>query len=268
MPWPSSLARTKNWGTEILTDTDLEGQFDLIINYINDMMSSTTGHKHDATASEGPKILVSDLDLTSAAAGDILYHNGTNLVRLAKGTSLQLLRQNSGLTAPEWASYSGFVTAANALAGSVVQVVNTITGAAQTGSTTLPNDDTIPQNTEGFEVMTLAITPNSATNKLKIDIVAHVSHASDSLDFAAALFQDTTANALAVGSIFQHTAAGNYANPIVFTHYMAAGTTSATTFKVRVGSATAGTVTFNGWSGARKYGGVYASSITISEIKV
>ena len=34
--------------------------------------------------------------------GDVLYHNGTNNVRLAKGTGLQLLRMNSGATAEEW----------------------------------------------------------------------------------------------------------------------------------------------------------------------
>lgn len=43
-----------------------------------------------------------DLQITSEAAGDILYFNGTNWVRLAKGTALQYLRQNAGLTAPEW----------------------------------------------------------------------------------------------------------------------------------------------------------------------
>lgn len=122
MAWPSSLARTKNWSTEILTDSDLEGQFDLIINYINDMMSSTTGHKHDATTAEGPKILVSDLSLTSGAAGDILYHNGTNLVRLAKGTALHHLRMNAGATAPEWAAEVTAATQAEQETGSSTSV--------------------------------------------------------------------------------------------------------------------------------------------------
>ena len=40
--------------------------------------------------------------MTSGAAGDIYYHNGTQLTRLAKGTSGQVLAQNAGLTAPEW----------------------------------------------------------------------------------------------------------------------------------------------------------------------
>ncbi len=40
----------------------------------------------------------------SDAAGDILYYNGTDYVRLAKGSALQQLRINSGATAPEWAT--------------------------------------------------------------------------------------------------------------------------------------------------------------------
>jgi hypothetical protein len=39
--------------------------------------------------------------------GDISYHNGTDNVRLAKGTALQVLRINAGETAPEWATVSG-----------------------------------------------------------------------------------------------------------------------------------------------------------------
>ena len=38
----------------------------------------------------------------SDAAGDVLYYNGTNYVRLPKGTAGQILQINSGATAPEW----------------------------------------------------------------------------------------------------------------------------------------------------------------------
>ena len=56
MGYPTPAARTKNWGTELLTDTDLEGQLDLIIDWINDAQDKSSGHKHDGTTSEGPKI--------------------------------------------------------------------------------------------------------------------------------------------------------------------------------------------------------------------
>lgn len=152
-------------------------------------------------------------------------------------------------------------TAANALAGSVVQVVNYQTGALASGSTTIPDDDTIPQNTEGNEYMTLAITPKSATNKLRIDVVGNFSGLTEVL--AVALFQDSTANALA--STRNLIDSGNSIT-VSFIHYMTAGTTSETTFKVRAGVRT-GTTYLNG-SSTRKHGGVMASSITITEIKV
>lgn len=147
--------------------------------------------------------------------------------------------------------------------GNIVQVVNTQTGAVATGTTQIPFDDTIPQNTEGDQYMTLAITPTSATNKLKIDVVASAS-SSAGATVTAALFQDSTANAVAAISMYQDTAAG--AGLLHFSHYMAAGTVSATTFKLRIGTNGANTVTFNGTSSARNLGGVMASSITITEI--
>lgn len=42
----------------------------------------------------------------STTAGDIIYYNGANHVRLGIGTANQLLRVNTGATAPEWATVS------------------------------------------------------------------------------------------------------------------------------------------------------------------
>jgi hypothetical protein len=157
-------------------------------------------------------------------------------------------------------------TAATALSGSVIQVVNTETGAVASGTTLIPLDDTIPQNTEGDQYMTLAITPNATTNKLKIHVVCVLGASNGSGSFAVCLFQDSTAGALAVVSAVDPSV-NNYNNTVAFTHYMTAGTTSSTTFKVRAGLFFAGTLTFNGVASARKFGGVMASSITIEEIK-
>ncbi len=68
------------------------------------------------------------LTATSQAAGDILYNNATKFVRLGIGTANQLLRTNSGATAPEWAStLSGLTLTA--------PVISTI---SNTGTITLP----------------------------------------------------------------------------------------------------------------------------------
>ena len=150
--------------------------------------------------------------------------------------------------------------------GKIVQVVNVMDGAVATGTTIMPVDDTIPQNTEGVELMTLAITPTNASNKLRIDVVAHINHTDSAAAWrGTALFQDSTANALAAQA---HSAASTFRSVVSFTHYMTAGTTSATTFKVRAGNVNAGTLTFNGHAGSRHFGGVMASSITITEIAV
>ncbi len=150
-------------------------------------------------------------------------------------------------------------------AGTVVQVVTTQTGAVATGATVIPIDDTIPQNTEGDQFMSLSITPTNAEHRLRIDVVLFAcSNASNWI--TTALFQDSTAGALAAFANYQ-TIAGGAANA-VFSHTMRAGTTSSTTFKVRAGrDAAAGTtVTFNGSGGGRLLGGALASSITITEI--
>lgn len=143
----------------------------------------------------------------------------------------------------------------------VVKQVNTQTGASSLGTTTIPIDDTIPQNTEGTEFMTLAITPASATNILKIEVVAFGAPASAQWVIAA-LFQDSTANALASG--FHYSSTGDGGVGIKFSYEMVAGTTSATTFKVRIG-ASSGNYRFNGNASSRLLGGVLASSITITE---
>jgi len=145
----------------------------------------------------------------------------------------------------------------------VLQVKNVQTGAVNNTTSNITNDDSIPQKTEGGEFMTLAITPNSASSKLLIEVVVMGSPNSSAV-VTACLFQDSTANALAVGNYYQSYATGTH--NLNFKHYMTAGTTSATTFKVRAGAHT-GTFTFNGVNtSSRQYGGTYASSITITEI--
>lgn len=148
--------------------------------------------------------------------------------------------------------------------GAVVQVKNVQTGAVATGSTIIPDDDTIPQITEGNEYMTLAITPTSATNKLKVDVVFSGSNSNGVQWMCAALFQDTTVDALAAAREYNQVATA-YAT-VAFSYWMTAGTTSSTTFRVRGGAHLAGTTTFNGQGGNRRLGGVHMSSITITEI--
>jgi hypothetical protein len=149
--------------------------------------------------------------------------------------------------------------------GTTLQTVFFETGALATGTTTIPFDDTIPQQTEGDQYMSLAITPKSATSKLLIDVVFMCATSTGSASaIAVVIFQDATANALAVGWVGSPTP--GTALSLSFRHTMTSGTTSSTTFKVRAGGAAAGTTTFNGANSGRFFGGTMASSIVIREV--
>jgi hypothetical protein len=154
--------------------------------------------------------------------------------------------------------------ATDAKVGRVVQDVFTQSGAVATGTTTIPYDDSIPQqSTEGTLFLSRAITPQSATNRLVIEAVVHLSSSAAARYMTVALFQDSTADAIA--AVAEYVDAANGATTITLRHEMAAGTTSATTFKIHAGTDGAATVTFNGNATARRFGGITVSSLRVSE---
>ena len=149
------------------------------------------------------------------------------------------------------------------LPGETVQVRHSQTGAFAASFTTIPHDDTIPQNTEGVEFMAQTITPKSRINILEVH---HIGQYNNSVQATVivALFQDNNADAFAAAGAMD---GANYQRNINIRHSRVAGTTSPTTFKVRAGGSS-GTVHFNASAGTRIYGGVSASSLKITEIMV
>ena len=148
--------------------------------------------------------------------------------------------------------------------GKLLQQVYTQTGASSTGTTIFPEDDSIPQNTEGDEYMTLAITPKSSTSTINIEVHVFYSQSTGTRG-GCGLFKDSDADALAFTSNFikDSTSMGNMQ---VF-YSETSGNTTARTYKVRCGNIqNAGTFTFNGQSGNRKFGGTVLSTIRILEI--
>lgn len=80
-------------GIEIFKDTSTAA-----VQAALDLEVGTDVQAYDAT--------LGDLASLSLVQGDVLYHDGSNLVRLAKGTNGQVLTMNSGATAPEWSTPS------------------------------------------------------------------------------------------------------------------------------------------------------------------
>jgi hypothetical protein len=189
----------------------------------------------------------------------ISYDASGDPVAVVTGSSGQVLTSAGAGAPPTFAAAAG--------GGVLVQHVYNIVTAVATSSTQMPYDDTIPQNTEGIELITQAITPTNASNILIITIVADVRTNNATEIATMALFQDSTAGAL---SAMLGCYAGGLANQGVsrtWIHYMVAGTTSSTTFKFRAGSSGANTLTFNGQVGNRRLGGVNGSAMSIMEVE-
>lgn len=149
--------------------------------------------------------------------------------------------------------------------GVAIQVVHANYITSTTGTTTIPYDDTIPQITEGDEYMSLTITPRSSTNNLIVECDWIGSNSASTTDMIAAIFRDSTANALAAGAQRSYVSTGRVAVHLKVS--VSAGSVAATTFRVRAGASDAGTTTFNGASGARRFGGISSSSITVTEVR-
>ncbi|HTD89233.1 MAG TPA: hypothetical protein VK663_01105 [Burkholderiales bacterium] len=150
------------------------------------------------------------------------------------------------------------------LPGDTVQEVSQITGAATSGTTVLPADNTTPQNNEGDQYMTKAIVPKSGANLLEHNVLGHFA-SSTTNNMGMAMFQDATANALA--SSFFVCSAANIAGLAQIYYRMVSGTVVSTTFNVRAGGGSAGTTSFNGRdAGTGFFNGTITSYLKIREI--
>jgi len=149
------------------------------------------------------------------------------------------------------------------LPGCVLQTQHVEDGDWVEDGTDWINDDTIPENDEGFEVMTLAITPLNASSKLVISVGVFVSNSSGSANLGVALFKNS--EQFALGCMFTRQGTADGMQYIALKHEISAGDLTEQTFKVRVGG-TGGTTEFNGNVGGRKFGGALSSNIHIEEV--
>lgn len=131
-------------------------------------------------------------------------------------------------------------------------------------ATTMPYDDTIPQNTEGAQFLAPVITPSSAANIMRHAVDADFATATGAV-VCGALFKDSTAGAFAACA--GQPESGSAVGKFTLTAYSLAEGTAAVTYKFRAGPSAANTLYLNGnASGVRIFGGVCSSVYEVQEI--
>lgn len=151
--------------------------------------------------------------------------------------------------------------------GQVIQSVSELFLTATTTTAIVPNDDTIPQNTdtEGKVIVEATITPRLSTTKLRVRCQLFGDLNAQGVTWYGFLCKDNDADSLAAG--WWNSEGGNTGH-ISFIYEMASPGTSAITFKLRAGATSGFTLTVNGVGGTRKLGGVLQTGIWIDEILV
>jgi hypothetical protein len=137
-------------------------------------------------------------------------------------------------------------------------------------SATIPVDNTIPQISEGTEVLSLSITPKRTTNKIKLRFTCQVSSSVNAHVIAvAALFVAGTNDALAA-TLTYATDANQTAyliglGNLILEYEHTPGVTTSTTYSVRLGNS-AGTFYINGTSVDGVLGGVIRATLSAEEL--
>lgn len=244
-------------------------------------LPSTTSITFSPAPSNGAAIRVCHLGIASSVAnnsitgakismggdvaGDILYYNGTDYQKLGIGTAGQHLATNSATNAPEWV--------AAPTPDSVVQMKSVISSTEGT-STAIYTSPGLRRTTaflisEGIEVLSLAITPTSTSNYLRIFASVLLDTQPDNIYPILVLHRDAITNGLQAGiGKGWH---GGDPDHVTLDHIMQVPSTSAQTYRIRVGQSggrTTGTLYINrgnAQTGTGIWNGVGQSILTVME---
>jgi hypothetical protein len=128
----------------------------------------------------------------------------------------------------------------------------------------IPEDNTVPQATEGTEIVSVSLTPKSSTNRVRIVFSGFGAVTSSSYGLATSLTIDGGPAVMA--GMFDNKGTDGIGYSTLIYEYVP-GDTSAHTYAIRVGPTATGSVRMNGNSSGRYFGGVAASTLIAEEIK-
>ncbi len=184
---------------------------------------------------------------TSLSSG-VIQSNGSALSSLGIGSANQVLQNVAGTVG--WA-FTGLLQIASS---------STTARISTSGGSAIPNDDTIPQITEGTQILTLAFTPKSSSSNLLI-FFSTSGTPTASTPAIVSLFVDSTANALAAQYIGLRSSSNS--NSGILLYVTPSASTTSRTYQIRVGG---GSYQVNSGSGSRKFGGVASTYLVVAEV--
>lgn len=144
---------------------------------------------------------------------------------------------------------------------SIKQVVTAIYTDNTNITTIIPLDNTKPQNTEGTEILSLAITPTKTTSKLLVEFDGMVGIDAGGT-FVVAVF-DAGTDALGAKA---HFLSSTDPQSVSASWILSPGVITEVVYKIRVGPGAAGTIRMNGTSSAGLFGGAAMTTLRITEI--
>ena len=149
--------------------------------------------------------------------------------------------------------------------GKIAQVVVASTNIAFTTTSTIPQDNTIPQSTEGAEFMTINITPTNAASTIEVSFVG-TGTADGGKNIVLSLFEGSASNAFAADFFYVAIANGMTSMPLL--GRISAGSTTSRTYRLRIGmsAATPGTARMISDTGGSYFGGVRNCTLQATEI--
>ena len=189
-----------------------------------------------------------NVDIFTSATADTLLDHADQLL---------------GFNGTEFRTYAGNVAIPP---GSVIQTVFASPYPFWTSITSvIPSDNTIPQITEGFQILSLTITPRFANSIIYLRAQGEVSCAVP-LGYGAALFRVPVSDCI----YSQETTVPNNTHRSIWQLEFpdTPGVTTATTYTVRIGPGAVATIFTNGSQTDRIHGGKQASTLVAQEIKV
>lgn len=185
---------------------------------------------------------------TTSLVTGVIQSNGTVLSSLGIGSAEQVLQNVAGTVT--WAFTN------------ILQMVSTSTSALVTVAGTFPDSDAIPQITDGTEILSLAITPKSATSTLLI-LFATGGTPTGAASCIVALFKD--ANADAVSAQYIDTASSGEAYSGTLEYVVSSASTTTRTYSIRIGNA--GLEVNGNGAGSRVFGGTASTVLIIIELE-